>query len=202
MDAALQATLTPIATALGALGYRSDTVWDAALRMSWVPELATDMQAYAAAGAAAGPNHPSALRPLTDGYTVGYLMTGYGFSPTEAFLMGAALITHTAEAQAMLQEVYHHGRSVRQADGSYRTVYPPAAIQAAAPRHSDPAFRDAETIEILDLPAEGARPADAPPPAAPAAGRATTAPGAYCESCGKPLAPDAAFCESCGAKVG
>lgn len=194
MDAALQTALTPIATALGALGYRNDTVWDAALRMSWVPDLAGDLQAYAAAGAAAGPNHPSALRPLPQGHTVSYLMTGYGFSPTEAFLMGAALITHTPEAQAMLQEVYHHGRSVRQADGSYRTVYPPAAIQAAAPRQSDPSFRDAETIELVDLPAESG------PAAAPA--RATTAPGAFCTACGKPLTPDAAFCESCGARVG
>ena len=118
MDAALQARLTPIATALRQLGYTDDIVWDAALRMSWVPDLAADLQAYAAAGPAAGPNHPSALRPLPEGYTVGYLMTGYGFSPTEAFLMGAALITHTSEALAMLQEVYHHGRSMRQADGS------------------------------------------------------------------------------------
>lgn len=196
MDAALQATLTPIATALGALGYRSDTVWDAALRMSWVPDLAADLQAYAAAGPAAGPNHASALRPLAEGYTVSYLMTGYGFSPTGAFLMGAALITHTAEALAMLQEIYHHGRSVRQPDGSYRTVYPPAAIQAAAPRQSDPLFRDAETIEILDLPAAVATPAET------AAPRATTARGTYCESCGQPLAPDAVFCGSCGAKVG
>lgn len=196
MDAAQQATLTPIASALGALGYRNDTVWDAALRMSWVPDLAADLQAYAAAGATAGPNHPSALRPLPEGYTVGYLMTGYGFSPTEAFLMGAALITHTAEAQTMLQEIYHHGRSVRQPDGTYRTVYPPAAVQAAAPRQSDPSFRDVETIELLDLPAAVATRAET------AAPRATTARGAYCESCGQPLAPDAAFCESCGAEVG
>lgn len=181
MDAALQAMLTPIAAALGALGYRDQLVWDAALRMSWVPELAADLQAYASAGAAAGPTHPAALRPLADGHTVGYLMTGYGFSPTEAFLMGAALITHTAEAQAMLQDVYHHGRSVRQPDGSYRTVYPPAAVQAAPRPPSDPAFRDAETVELLDLPAP--------------------APGAFCERCGKPLASGAAFCESCGAKT-
>jgi len=202
MDAAKQAALTPIASALGALGYRNETVWDAALRMSWVPDLAADLQAYAAAGPAAGPNHPSALRPLPEGYTVSYLMTGYGFSPTEAFLMGAALVTHTAEALAMLQEVYHHGRSVRQADGSYRVVYPPAAIQVAAPVSSDPSFRDEETIELLDLPAEDDSSASGPAAAAPASVRPTTASGAFCERCGKPLVPGAAFCESCGAKVG
>lgn len=200
MDAATQATLTPIATALGQLGYRNDTVWDAALRLSWVPELAADLLAYAAAGAAAGPNHPSALRPLPEGHTVSYLMTGYGLSPTEAFLMGAALITHTAEAQTMLQRIYHEGRSIRRPDGSYRVIYPPAAVQAATPRQSDPSFRDAETIELLDLPAEGATVATATP--ATDAPRATTARGAFCERCGQPLAADAAFCESCGAKVG
>ncbi|MDO8846789.1 MAG: zinc ribbon domain-containing protein [Coriobacteriia bacterium] len=190
MDAALQAKLAPIAAALGALGYSDDIVWDAALRMSWVPDLASDLQAYAAAGAAAGPNHPSAMRPLNEGYTVSYLMTGYGFSPTEAFLMGAALITHTSEALTMLQEIYHHGRSMRRADGSYRIVYPPAAVQAAPAPTSDPAFRDEETIELLDIPAEGA-------PVSPA----TTASVAFCTACGKPLTAGAAFCESCGAKA-
>jgi len=58
MDAAKQAALTPIASALGALGYRNETVWDAALRMSWVPDLAADLQAYAAAGPAAGRTTP------------------------------------------------------------------------------------------------------------------------------------------------
>ena len=111
--------------------------------------------------------------------------------------MGAALHTHSAEALAMLQEAYHHGRSMRQADGSYRVVYPPAAVAAAPARASDPAFRDEETIELLDLPAEGGAPT-----ATPAATRAATAPGAFCTACGQALAPGAAFCESCGAKIG
>ncbi|MRS11921.1 MAG: zinc ribbon domain-containing protein [Actinobacteria bacterium] len=190
MDARKQARLTPIATALGQLGYTDPLVWDAALRMSWVPDLAADLQAYAAAGAAAGPGHPSALRSLPEGYTVGYLMTAYGFSPTEAFLMGAALITHTTEAIEALKQYYHHGRSATRPDGSYAIVYPPAAASAAPHRASDPAFRDSEEVEILDLPVEPG-----------AAGRSAAA-NVFCTACGKALTAGTAFCESCGAKVG
>jgi hypothetical protein len=122
----------PLVPALLALGYPADMVWDAALRISWAPEVGEDLVAYAAAAAAgaAGPGHPSTMRPLPGGFTVARLMTGYGFEPTGAFLMAQALVTHTDEALAVLDRLLTEGRYVIGPDGTYSHMLVPEAVAA------------------------------------------------------------------------
>jgi len=122
----------PLVPALLALGYPADTVWDAALRISWAPEVGEDLVTYAAAAAAgtAGPGHPSTMRPLPGGFTVARLMIGYGFEPTGAFLMAQALVTHTDEALAVLDRLLTEGRYVIGPDGTYSHMLVPEAVAA------------------------------------------------------------------------
>jgi hypothetical protein len=169
----------PLVQPLLSLGYPSDMVWDAALRLSWAPEVGDDLIAYAAAaasGAGAGPGHPSSLRLLPGGFTVARLMAGYGFGPTGAFLMAQALVTHTDEALAVLERLLSEGRYTLGPDGSYRHEIVPEAVAADA-----------------------AAAAAAGPGAA--AGEAAAAPG-FCMGCGAALTPGDAFCAACGRPAG
>lgn len=121
-----------IIQALNRLGYPQQGVKDAALRMSWVPELAKDMIAYTEEGAPKpdsirGIASPFLLRPLNNGFNVALLMDGYLLEATGAFLMGAALITHNDEALGMLEKMVEQGVTQRTSDGSYRRMQVPAA---------------------------------------------------------------------------
>lgn len=116
--------INDIMDALAKLGYPEQGRLDAAKRMSWVPELARDMIEFVRQGcpqfdSRTGLQHQTLLRPLNDGLTVGLLMIDYLQSPSSAFLLGAALITHREEALAMLEKMVTDGLYALEPNGKY-----------------------------------------------------------------------------------
>jgi hypothetical protein len=183
--------LQPVADALVKLGYDGapEEVWDAVLRMVWIPELVTDMLAFAALSA--DQRHtaqPMLQRPLPEGFTVASLIADYAFNGAGAFLMGAALVSHTAETLEMLRIIRENGRGIRTPDGAYAHIRVPAGMPAGA--SAPPAGED------IVLPATNEDESEAPVAVA-AAHRA-----AFCGRCGTPVAPGTRFCGKCGAPVG
>ena len=196
MNAEQAEALRPVAEALMKLGYDGDTtaVWDAALRMVWVPDLAEDMLAFAAlAPGQRTLGQPMLQRPLAEGLTVSSLMSGYTFDAAGAFLMGSALITHPTESQAMLAEIRANGRTIISPDGSYAHITVPAGVAAplVVPRGGEDVFLPA-TNEAAEW--------DAPAPPLPIVVPAA-APSAFCVRCGARLAPGDRFCRGCGSPV-
>lgn len=129
-----QEQLRPIAEALLAMGYQpADMVWDAAVRMSFAPDLLPDFFSYAGRFSAAGGRMPAPWQDtagqLPGGYTVETLMRDYLLAPTGAWLMAAALISHTAEAQAALEKIVVDGMTVVEPDGSLAIREVPAAAR-------------------------------------------------------------------------
>lgn len=126
--------MASIIAALARLGYPESGREDAAVRMSWVPELATDMISYADKGAPkfdpqTGQVPQEVLAPLSDGYTVLGIMTDFLQQPAGAFLLGAALITHHDEAVSMLEKMITSGITVREPDGNMVHTGVPAALK-------------------------------------------------------------------------
>jgi hypothetical protein len=108
---------------------------------------------------------------------VASLLSGYAFNGSGAFLMGAALVSHTAETLAMLQQIRENGRTIIAPDGTYSHITVPAGMVAGAttPREG----------EDVILPATN-----------------DTARTAFCTRCGAPLSSGDRFCRTCGATVG
>jgi hypothetical protein len=190
----LAEALEPITRMLLALGYQPpQLVIDAAERLVRVPELVQDMYVYQQAGAppvtAATPEAQFPLmlrRPLPCGHTVASLIRDFGFLPIGAFLVGAALCTHTEEAEAMLERLALQGMWLDEPHGKRVLRFPPVHERLRdCPTCHERLWQDPKACPHCRAPLK--------PPA--------SASAAYCSTCGKATGPGARFCKSCGKAV-
>jgi hypothetical protein len=128
-----------IQSALSYLGYAQNGLADAARRISWAPDIASELIEYVRIGApgyAAGmdaKDFPKMLtRPLLAGHTIAGFITNFLQEPVGAFLLAAALTSHPSEALLMIEKIIAEGQWKRLTDGRYALVRVPASDKYAS----------------------------------------------------------------------